>query len=90
MHVDWTVNVGDLLKVGGFVGSMTYLLFKFHMRLVIVENWMEREGIRADNAIHVLGTVGESLARVTTLYESLEGRVDRIDDRLLTHERIQD
>jgi len=83
--------MADLLVILGFAISVVAATLKMqvntHIRLTIIEKWIEGEGGRADKALAVLDSVGTALARVTTLYEELSHRVDRMDARLLGHER---
>lgn len=84
---DWTINLGNILVLVGFTVTVLVFMIKMHVRLSIVETWMQTEGARADKALNVLDTVGKALERVTVLYEAMDARVSRVDDRVLTLEK---
>ena len=92
MHFDWTFNVsnilaiiGALIAMMGVVTKLQEVAHKFDVRIVAIETWIENDGSRADKALGVLDTVGKSLERVTTLYEAIDGRVDRLQNSVEHH-----
>jgi hypothetical protein len=78
VHVDWTVNVENMLVMGGVIVSLVALFWKMHTRLIRVEQWIEIEGDRTDRALNVMETMSLALERVSTLYEQHEKRMDRM------------
>lgn len=86
-HIDWTINFSDILVMLGFLTAAAAVLFKMHIRVVLLEDWMERHQGEADKYIGVIDSVGKALEKVTTLYENQDDRLDSHSDRLTYLER---
>lgn len=85
MHIDWTLNISDMLTIAGVLSACGAIIWQMNKRLMKVEYWIELEGGRADKALNVLETVGTALAKVSACYEMTIQRIDNMEDRLNRH-----
>ena len=84
-HIDWTINFSDVITMLAFVLSGAMIVWKMHNRLLAVEMWIKLEGEKYDKALAILSSVGDALTRVTTLYESMDKRIDKVEGSIEKH-----
>ena len=85
MHIDWTINIENILAMIGMFCAATAVIVNLNNRLSKIERWIQQDGERMIRAMQVLDSLGSALTRVATLFEGQKERVDTMERRMDRH-----